>query len=261
MAVVLVLALVTCAAMAGIWRNSSGMRRLRAVFLPSQPPPIPSPNNPSKEYIYGGGKLIATEAPVPLLPPANVTATTRTDWNPAQITISWVAVSGADHYEVEKTTNLGGSYSSVDSHAMGTTLNDGNVTPVTAYLYRVRAVDAAGNVSSYSNFDLATAISFIDDTLTAQSTDVKAVHITQLRQAVDAVRATANLGAASWGGGITPYSTLIFASHIQDLRTNLDQARSQLGLPPCTYTDNSVAALQASYIKKEHIEQLRNCVK
>ncbi len=51
------------------------------------------------------------------------------------------------------------------------------------------------------------------------------------------------------------------ATHIHDLRANLDEARGVLGLPQCSYTDNSVEALRASYIKKEHIEQLRNCVK
>ncbi len=264
--VVAIVIVLTCATMAGVWRNSAGVKRLRAVFLPSAPVPIPSPGNPSKEYVYAGGKLVATEAPVTLVAPSSLVATTVSNLYPAaaQINVSWQATQGAHHYEVEKTTNVNTNYSSVNSNVTALNLTDTNVTsnPVTAYLYRVRAVDANGNVSPYSNVDVATAISFEDDTLVSNTTLVKASHVSQLRQAVDAVRAvTANLGPANWGGGITQYVTEIQAVHIQNLRTNLNEARSALGLSPCSYTDNSVEELRASYLKKEHMEQLRNCVK
>ena len=252
--------------MAGVWRNAPGARKLRALFVSPPPVPIPSPDHPSKEYIYAGGKLVATEAPVTLLPPATLVATTVSNVPPAQvtITITWQPTEGANHYQVEKTTNVNTGYSVVNPNVTGNSASDSNVTvsPVTAYLYRVRAVDANGNVSPYSNVDLATAISFTDDTLVSNETPVRAVHITELRQAVDAVRAlTTNLGPADWGGGIQQYVTTIQAKHIQDLRENLDAARSALQFPQCTYTDNSINALKASYFKKEHIEQIRNCVK
>jgi hypothetical protein len=52
-------------AVLGRWRGLSGIRSLVAtsprVTQPVSPPTIPPPSNPSKEYIYGGGKLIATE--------------------------------------------------------------------------------------------------------------------------------------------------------------------------------------------------------
>jgi len=178
-----------------------------------------------------------------------------------RVTISWTATPGAHHYEVEKTTNVNTAYSSVNTNVTGTSYTDTGVSSVTAYLYRVRAVGAAGNISAYSNIDLATAITFTDDTIIRQSTLVKAAHITELRQAVDAVRALANVGAANWGGAITPNSTLVQASHVQNLRTNLDAARSTLGLAQCNYTDNSIPALQASFINKDHIDQLRQCVR
>jgi len=260
--VVTVGVILVCATMAGVWRNTAGVRKLRAVFLPSSPPAIPSPDHPSKEYIYAGGKLVATEAPVILIAPQTLVATSVTNLPAPQITITWQASEGAHHYQVEKTTNVNVAYSSVNPNVSGLTVTDSDVTPVTAYLYKVRAVDANGNVSPYSNVDVATAISFTDDTLVSNSTLVQAVHINELRQAVNAVRAvTQNLGPADWGGGIQQYVTTIQAKHIQDLRDNLDEARSALGLSQCTYTDNSINALKASYFKKEHIEQLRNCVK
>jgi len=48
----------------GLWSNSSGTRKPQAAAVSPmlQPAPkIPSASNPSKEYIYAGGKLIATE--------------------------------------------------------------------------------------------------------------------------------------------------------------------------------------------------------
>jgi hypothetical protein len=246
----------------GPWRNSSGAKRLKALFSAPVPvPPIPPSNNPSKEYIYAGSKLIATEAPVPLAAPPNLAATTLSDQTPSRVSISWDPSIGADHYEVEKTTKITIAYSSVNSNVTATSFTDNSVNSVTAYLYRVRAVDSVGNVSPFSAIDLATAISFTDDTITSTSTVIKAAHVNELRQAIDAVRETANLSPANWGGAISSGVTTVQATHIQDLRTNLDQARSALGLPQCSYTDNSVAALRTVFIKKEHIDQLRGCVR
>ncbi len=242
---------------AGPWRNTSGARRLRALFAPAAPPTIPSSSNPSKEYIYAGGKLIATEAPVPLVAPASLVATTLSDLSTPQVSISWSATTGADHYQVERTTNVATNYSVISSNVSSTSFTDTSVTSVTAYLYRVRAVDSSGNVSPYSNIDLATAISFTDDSLTAGTTTIKSQHLTELRQAVNAVRATAGLSQANWSEDITAGLTTIKASHIQELRTKLDEARSTLGLPACSYTNASVGVL----IQKNHIDELRQCVR
>jgi hypothetical protein len=62
---------------AGPWRNSLAARKLRAAIASPLPAPaLPAPGNPSKQYIYAGGKLIATEEPgsgptVSLTSPAN----------------------------------------------------------------------------------------------------------------------------------------------------------------------------------------------
>jgi hypothetical protein len=242
----------------GPWRSTVAANKLRAlVTSPFAPPPVPSPSNPSKEYIYAGSKLIATEAPTTLLAPTALTATTLSNLPVAQVSTSWTATPGAHHYEVERTTSIATNYTTVNSNVTSTSFTDNTVTSVTAYLYRVRAVDAAGNVSPYSNTDLATAISFVDDTLQVGSTTIKADHVTQLRQAVNAVRAvTTSLGQVSWAEGISP-GVSIMADHIQELRTKLDEARSALGLSPCAYTDASIGQL----IQKVHIDQLRQCVK
>jgi hypothetical protein len=261
----LVLMLTLClGTVVGPWRNSSGAKRLRAFFAAPVPAPsLPPSNNPSREYIYAGGKLIATEAPVTLAAPLNLAALTLSNLQTPQVSISWTQTDGADHYQVERTTNVATNFTTINTDVTSTTFTDNTVGgTVTAYLYRVRAVDSIGNVSPYSNIDLATAISFTDDSIVSGVTPIKAAHINEVRQAVDAVRrVTANLGDVNWGGSITPDVTTVQATHIQDLRMNLDQARSALGLPQCSYTDNSVEALRTVFIKKEHIDQLRGCVR
>jgi chitodextrinase len=42
----------------------------------------------------------------------------------------------------------------------GTTFNNTGLTPTTSYSYRVRATDAVGNLSPYSNVASATTLAF-----------------------------------------------------------------------------------------------------
>lgn len=242
----------------GPWRNVLGAKDLRALFVTAPPPPpLPSPANPSKEYIYAGGRLVATEEPAALAAPASLVANTLSHLQPSQIQISWDATTGADHYEVERTTHVATPYTPIALNVNGTTFTDNSVSSVTAYLYRVRAVGAGGGASPYSNIDVATAISFTDDTLDANLTTIKLNHFTELREAVNAVRATTSVGKFNqwevWYRSVTE----IKASHILGLRSKLDLALSTLNLPACSYTSIDVGLP----IQKVHIEQLRKCVK
>lgn len=221
--------------------------------------PIPAPQAApqlSKEYIYAGGKLIAIEEPVALPPPTNVVAATYSN---ARIDLTWTASTGAvDHYEVERSSSINGPYSQLTPNPTTNSLSDTTVTSGVAYLYRVYAVNATGGRSTPSNIDLATAITFANDPLPPFSI-VYGQHILDLRQAVNAVRATAGLTAATWDdtnlGGV-----LIKAIHIQQLRTRLDEARSALGLAAITYTDPTLT-VGGTEIKKAHLNELRQGVK
>ena len=251
--------------MVGPGRNLMGSRKLRALVAgPLAPAAIPSPGNPSKEYIYAGGRLIATEEPnassmmAPVIDAASVSS--------SRIDVTWATISGADHYQVEKTTNVNTAYTVLSSNVVTTSFSDTGVIPVNAYLYRVRAVDALGNVSPYSNVDLATAITFTDDPLQANSTLIKAQHIWELRQAVNAVRATApSLPPVTWTDNVTSAGALVGitvkAAHIEELRSKLDEALTALGLPMSPYTDPVPPGLSGVAIKKIHIDQLRQRVK
>jgi hypothetical protein len=237
--------------------------------------------NPTKEYIYVGGRLIATEEPegatfpdsnccrypngkrIPdcwcrntsLTAPQNFSAATQ---SASQIVLTWGSSSGpVAYYQVERSQSIAGPYTALSPNAGETSFTDTTVGGGIAYLYRVRAVDAAGDFSDYSNVDLATAVTFSDNPLTAGITPVRAAHLTEMRQVVNAVRTTAGLPPANWTDTAL-VGVRIKAAHVQELRSNLDYALGALGLATSPYTDT---ALQGVPIKKIHIEELRNRVK
>lgn len=246
-------AMLGLATVAGPWRTSFSRTRVGSLFFSPPPPPLPSPGSPSKEYIYAAGKLIATEEPNPLTAPANLVADT---FSSSRIDLMWTAAPNAHHYQVERAPNLGGTFAVINSNVTTTSYTDNTVTSVNAYLYRVRSADAIGNLSQPGSIDVATAITFTDNPLVVGTTFVKAQHLTELRQAVNAVRAAANLASAIWtDGSLTGVD--IKAVHVQELRTNLDQALTAIGLSPTSYTDASLPGVQ---IKKVHMDELRQRV-
>ena len=98
---------------------------------------------------------------------------------------------------------------------------------------------------------------FTDDPIAATITAVKALHITELRQAVNDMRVAAGLLPASFTDS-SP--TTIKAVHVQELRTDLNQARTALGLPPITYTDGTLTG-GTTVVKAAHVQDLRTGVK
>jgi hypothetical protein len=194
-------------------------------------------------------------------PPTNLQATFDPNATPTQVRLTWLAPAGTiDHYEVERAQSPSGSYTTL---SLNRTTADFIDTPengvIRAYFYRVRAAFAGGGLSSYSNVDMATTIVFTDDPIQGGVTKVKAVHLNELRQAVNAVRSAAGLAAQTWTDS-TLQGTTIKAVHVQELRTSLNQALTVLGLPTQGYTDPTLTG-GATVIRKEHFQELRNRVK
>ncbi len=100
---------------------------------------------------------------------------------------------------------------------------------------------------------------FTDDTIMVGQTQVKAQHITELRQAVDGMRAVAGLGGAPWNDPALAVGGTIRAIHIVDLRTFLDDAASRLGYSTSPYTDPSLSTGYS--VKRIHIEELRQRIR
>lgn len=177
----------------------------------------------------------------------NAVATSST-----QVQVTWTAVIGATSYEVYR-RNPGGAFM-LRGTSLTTSYND-TASIGTAYLYRVRAVNAGGP-SGDSASALATTVMFTDDALAA-GVLMKAAHLGELRAAVTAVRAQAGVGGVSYTDAAAA-GVIVKAMHITQLRSYLDEAMTALALPTGGWTD---ASLTGVAIKASHFQEIRDRVK
>jgi hypothetical protein len=199
--------------------------------------------------------LEITGASGALSAPTNLVASATST---SQVTISWSAVAGAANYEIQRSTNINSGFTTLTTVA-ALTANDSGLTANTTYLYKVRAINGAA-LSAFSSIDPATTTIFTDDPLNTGA-PAKAVHVTQLRTAVNAMRAAANLGAQSFTDPGLASGLVIKALHQNELRTALNQARSAIGLSAIVYTDAPTVTSGTTPIKAAHIVNLRDGVK
>lgn len=253
-------------------RRAVGLRPLLATAA-QQPSPLPL----SKEYVYAGGRLVATEEPSPTPsptpagpPPTSLSAT----FNPTGggVTLTWVKPTGTVmSYEVERRHGLGpADFTSIPVSGNVDTFTDPTGENDTSYLYRVRAV-YAGGYSDYSGYDIATAVAFSDNSLQPQVTTIKAAHLVELRRAVSAVRTLAGKSTPVWtypNPVSSPASSrrAIYLADVTDLRTQLDEALTRLdealGVQVFlkAYPANPPLG-QYGPVYADHFEQIRSRVK
>ncbi len=195
----------------------------------------------------------STVSTSPLGVPSNLVATATST---SSISIAWSAAANATGYQLERSSN-DSAFVLIASPA-GTSYVDTSVADGRTYIYRVRAVGDTGTVpSAYSNRDHATTIIFIDDPLVPNVTEIKAVHLTQLRQAVNAVRVAAGLAPVEWTDP-SPAGVPIRAVHIQELRDALTPALTLLG-KTASYTDPVLTT--DTPVKAIHFQEIRNLTK
>lgn len=193
--------------------------------------------------VYEAASSTAPGAPGAITATATTTTTVAVFWNP---------VPGATSYQVERSSNNGPFV--VVTTTTATSFGDTGRSPNTTYLYRVRAFNGSTPGTSYSAVDHATTVIFLDDPL-VPGTVVKDEHITELRTAINAVRAAVGLAAFSFTQTVGP-GIVIRAAHITELRNALTPALSARGIT-ASYT--SLAA--GTPIRAVHIQELRNYVK
>jgi hypothetical protein len=264
--VCLLLALTLAGGILAQWRPGFLTKGIYPALAPA--PAVPPATSPSKEYIYADGRLIATEEPsvAPSSGPTHLAATAAA--NATQVNLTWDAPNIAvHHYRVERAETAGNFNASFDSPTNSFT---DSAASNKAYLYRVCGVDAGGaQLTVYSNVDLATTVIFTDDPLIAHSpsqpgTTIKAEHLVQLRQAVNAVRVLAGFGAASWTYA-NPVSfpveqrRPIYWEDIKELRDGLDQALNALGRWEPYVTDPQLT--RGMIVRANHFQELRQRVK
>jgi hypothetical protein len=176
---------------------------------------------------------------------------TATAASTSTASLSWSPVTGATAYEVYRSSN--GSSLGLVTSTSGTSHTDSGLAANRTYLYRIRAVGASGALA-FSNLDPATTIVFSDPTIVDRVTRIRAVHILQLRTAVNAMRASGLLPSQTFsdpslsGGPIR-------AVHVAQLRGALAAARLAMGLPAVSFADPSFSVIRAS-----HINDLRSGV-
>lgn len=211
------------------------------------------------EYAGAGGFLGSTSAPLSYIvrapefsAPVGVTAETR---GTTVVRVSWLRVEGASRYEVFRRGPDGGFQ--LAGVTTWTAMGDDFLTPDTAYVYFVRAIDSAGNASENSAEDVVVTMEFADPSIRA-ATRVKAVHLTQLRTAVNAMRATAGLAAFSFTDGELA-GRPPRAVHFLELRDALSEARTALGFSAVTFS--SPAPQTGGAVRASHLEELRNGVR
>ncbi|MEO8034651.1 MAG: IPT/TIG domain-containing protein [Acidobacteriota bacterium] len=184
--------------------------------------------------------------------PTGVLATAQTT---TSVHVVWNAAAGATSYQIFRRAPGGGFTPLNTTTAPTTTFDDPTVTPNTAYAYRVRASNGSG-VSGDSATDIATTILFANDPLTT-GVVVQALHVTQLRSAIDAVRQLVPLGAAGYTNAAVP-GVIVRGTHVTEMRSALDPALTALGMAAGGYTDSVLSGVP---IKAVHLQEVRNRIK
>jgi hypothetical protein len=181
-----------------------------------------------------------------LLAPRNVVAIAT---SAANVSVTWDAVDTASSYQIFRRTD-GGPYELAGTSLSNSFVHSG-LPANAAFIYQVRAVDASGIAGPPSAGDLATTIRFVDDPLLIRLTTIKAVHVTQLRTAVNAVRAAAGLPAVTFSGTVARGSATR-AVHVMELRISLDAARAAAGLPAMNWGSivNAGTVILANHLQK-----------
>ena len=153
------------------------------------------------------------------------------------VSASWVYTNGAgDTTAITVTT---------PSHSLGAV--------------QIDLIPTTGSVVSKANAFAYLPTVFTDNTLVVGQTTAKTQHITELRQAVDAMRAVAGLSGAPWTDPALTVGNMIRTVHILELRTYLNDVASRLAFATSTYTDPSLSA--GFMIKRIHIEELRQRIR
>jgi hypothetical protein len=102
---------------------------------------------------------------------------------------------------------------------------------------------------------------FTDDPLLAGSTHVKAVHIAELHQAINTLRAGHALPAVAWSDApVTVTATVVRAVHLTEARTVLGEAYAAAHRTLPTYTRTVVTA-RTSDIMALDVAELRAAVR
>jgi hypothetical protein len=189
----------------------------------------------------------------PVTAPSDLVATGT---NPTSIEITWTASpSPVDHYEVWRWSNPAIRWARIATTNTTSYVDTGGmVTEDSAQVYKVRAVDTAYNVSTFSNSYLGSTFTFSDDPLVPGVTKIQALHFYEMRAAIDVIQHVADtVGDGGFHSFVEPGQIPRILA-LTEMEDRLNSARSALGLTPITFPPRS----QFSPIGAVEFNTLRN---
>jgi hypothetical protein len=145
------------------------------------------------------------------------------------------------------------TWTAVGGWSLAGEIDPSSLTRGVLYDYRLDAT-VSGSPQS-SNID--SALLLTDDALAAGATMIKRAHFNELRDAINALRTAAGLGAFNFDP--TFAQPEVRAEHVTTMRTALAEARATLGMLAVTFTDPSLTA--GMPIKAAHIQEIREAAR
>lgn len=116
-----------------------------------------------------------------------------------------------------------------------------------------------GQAQGSATFTLTVTAAFTDDPLVPGTHSMRAVHITELRTRINALRVARGLPAVTWEDPVIVAGvTQVKLAHITAMRNALNGVYSAMSRPAPAYTDPTLTA--GMPIKAAHINQLRAAV-
>jgi YD repeat-containing protein len=197
---------------------------------------------------------------VPLPPPPAPLTTTATTSSGNSIFVAWTVPGGAtiDSYRIERCTTActgAGNWTLVGTTS-AMTFSNGSLPANAAYVYRVFSVTSGTSSTSASPADFASTWAFTDHPLSAESLQ-SVLHVTQLRTAINALRAAAGLSAYSYTDTMIA-GLPVKAIYLTELQTAVNQARAVFGAAGVPFTAPAPAPL--SLPLAAHVNELRGGV-
>ena len=184
--------------------------------------------------------------------------------NPTYTTSASSITLGGTAFDDVGVTQVAWTNSQSGGTATGTTswTASGIALQIGSNVLTVTARDAAGNTATATlTVTLTSSFTFTDDPLTAEDTIVKALHITELRAAIDSLRVAGGLAPFAWTDPtLAPGIATAKAVHLIELRAALNQAYQALAKTPPAYADLAVMAGQ-TIITTVHLNELRSAVR
>ncbi|HYC58618.1 MAG TPA: FG-GAP-like repeat-containing protein [Thermoanaerobaculia bacterium] len=131
---------------------------------------------------------------------------------------------------------------------------ESNPQPRTVYAYRMEIYDQSRDLIAISNSDVAVIFPYTDQPLTS-STRIKAVHVQEIVETINLLRATAGLSPVALAEAAAGQP--IRLAHVTQLRQAINDARNALGVQSVTF---SAVPAAGSAVLARHFQELRDAM-